>query len=184
MLRPACQTGAMTNGSAPSLGTRELAERIRRAGQDIADLRGPLEAGEPWPLSEDFGTGPEATWGPPEVLAHVEEMLVYWTRQVGIILAGDPASPTPFGRVATDPDRLARIGGDRKMGTGPLLDRVAVGIETASSRAATLTAAEAGRVGIHPIRGELTVAAAIERFLVTHLEEHVAQLREILASRI
>jgi hypothetical protein len=172
----------MTDGTAAQPGTSELAERIRQAGRDIADLRAPLEAGEPWPLSGDFGTGPEASWGPPEVLAHVEEMLVYWTEQLGVILAGDPASPTPFGRVATDPNRLARIGADRTLGTGELLDRVAAGIETASSRATTLTPAEASRVGLHPIRGEVTVAAAIERFLVTHLEEHVAQLREIIAS--
>ena len=26
---------------------------------------------EPWPLAEDFSTGPEASWGPREVLAHV-----------------------------------------------------------------------------------------------------------------
>jgi len=34
-----------------------------------------VTAGEPWPLAEDYGTGPEASWGPREVLAHVEEML-------------------------------------------------------------------------------------------------------------
>jgi len=173
----------MTDMDASSPDTGELAERIRRAGAEIAGLRQPLEAGEPWPLSGDFGTGPEATWGPPEVLAHVEEMLHYWTEQIAIILAGDGTAPVPFGRVATDPDRLARIGGDRKMGMRQLLDRVADGIAIASARATTLTATEAGRLGVHPTRGELTVAASVERFLVTHLEEHVVQLREILAGR-
>jgi hypothetical protein len=48
---------------------------------------------------------------------------------------------------------------------------------------AGLSAADLERRGLHPTRGEFPVGAAIERFLVTHLEEHVVQLREILARR-
>jgi hypothetical protein len=161
----------------------DLADRLRDAGSDLLDLRGPLVAGEPWPLSAAYGTEPEADWGPREVLAHVNEMLGYWTAQLESVLAGDPATAVPFGRVATDPDRIARIAADRELPSGDLLDRIDAGLVTATGFAGGLSAADLERRGLHPTRGELTVGASLERFLVTHVEEHVAQLREILARR-
>ena len=161
----------------------DLATRLRDAGTDLLDLRGPLVRGEPWPLSAAYGTEPEADWGPREVLAHVNEMLPYWTAQLEDVLAGDPGTPVPFGRVATDPDRLGRIDEDRRQTAGWLLDAIDAGLVTATGFAGGLSDADLDRVGLHPTRGELTIGASIERFLVTHLEEHVAQLREILARR-
>jgi hypothetical protein len=161
----------------------DLADRLRDAGSDLLDLRGPLVAGEPWPLSAAYGTEPEADWGPREVLAHVNEMLGYWTAQLESVLASDPATAVPFGRVATDPDRIARIAADRELPSGDLLDRIDAGLVTATGFAGGLSAADLERRGLHPTRGELTVGASLERFLVTHVEEHVAQLREILARR-
>src|SRR3954453_24066425 len=114
MLRRPCETGGMN----------DLAVRLRDAGNALLGLRGPLVAGEPWPLSAAYGTEPEADWGPREVLAHVNEMLPYWTAQLKGVLAGDPGTPAPFGRVATDPDRLARIEVDRRQTTGWLLDAI------------------------------------------------------------
>ncbi len=46
-----------------------LAHRLRRP-RARASARG-----GPWPLADDFGTEPEASWGPREVLAHTAEML-------------------------------------------------------------------------------------------------------------
>ena len=161
----------------------DLATRLRDAGADLLDLRGPLVQGEPWPLSAAYGTEPEADWGPREVLAHVNEMLPYWTAQLEGVLAGDPGTPAPFGRVATDPDRLGRIEADRRQTAGWLLDAIDAGLVTAGGFAAGLSAADLERTGLHPTRGELTIGASIDRFLVTHLEEHVVQLRDILARR-
>lgn len=159
----------------------DLARRLRDAGTALLGLRGALVAGEPWPLSDSWGTEPEAHWGPPEVLAHVNEMLPYWTDQLETVLAGTGKEAVPFGRVATDPGRLGRIEADRKRPIGELLDEIAAGLERASGFVAGLSADDAERRGLHSTRGELSVAAAIERFLVTHLEEHVEQLRAILA---
>ena len=52
---------------------------------------------------------------------------------------------------------------------------------TAGRRLAELTPTEAGRSGVHPRLGEMTVQGIVERFLVGHLEEHVRQLDEVLA---
>ena len=161
----------------------DLATRLRDAGADLLDLRGPLVQGEPWTLSAAYGTEPEADWGPREVLAHVNEMLPYWTAQLEGVLTGDPGTPAPFGRVATDPDRLGRIEADRRQTAGWLLDAIDAGLVTAGGFAGGLSAADLERIGLHPTRGELTIGASIDRFLVTHLEEHVTQLREILARR-
>jgi hypothetical protein len=158
----------------------DLAGRLRDAGTALLGFRGALVAGEPWPLSEHWGTEPEADWGPREVLAHVNEMLPYWSEQLEGVLAGDPSTAVEFGRVATDTTRLARIGADRQRPTGELLDDTAGGLDRAGSFLAGLSPADGERRGLHPSRGELTVGASAERFLVGHLEDHVTQLREIL----
>jgi hypothetical protein len=160
-----------------------LTTRLRDAGAAMLGLRAPLAAGEPWPLSPDYGTGPEASWGPREVLAHVNEMLPYWTGQLEAVVAGDPGMAVPFGRVATDPARLGRIADDRQRPTGELLDRIEAGLGTASAFVSARTDADLGRIVLHPARGELSVGDALERFVVGHLEDHVEQLRTILAGR-
>ncbi|MBA2720293.1 MAG: hypothetical protein H0U52_13795 [Chloroflexi bacterium] len=159
----------------------DLERRIRDAGSALADLREPLVAGEPWPLSEHWGTEPEADWGPREVLAHVSEMLPYWTDQLQNVIAGDPATAVAFGRIASDPSRLARIDAERQRPVGEILDALSVGLDEAATFAGGAATEHADRLGLHSTRGEITVRASVERFFVTHLEEHVEQLRSILS---
>jgi hypothetical protein len=159
----------------------DLERRIRDAGSALSELREELVAGEPWPLSDTWGTEPEADWGPREVLAHVDEMLPYWREQLTDVIAGDAATAVPFGRIASDPSRLARIDAARQLPAGDLLDTIAAGLADAADFAAGQGATNGDRRGLHPSRGEITVRDSIERFLVSHLEEHVAQLRSILA---
>jgi hypothetical protein len=159
------------------------ASRLRDAGGHLLDLRGPLGAGEPWPLSAAYGTEPEADWGPREVLAHVNEMLPYWATELRIIIAGDPSTATPFGRVSSDPERIGRIAADRALAVGDLLDRIAVGLGLAEDLLAGLTPADLERRGMHATQGELTVREAADRFIVGHLTEHVEQLQTILIRR-
>ena len=159
----------------------DFARRIRAAGTAIAGLRDPLMASEPWPLSERWGTEPEADWGPREVLAHVDEMLPYWTGQLRGVLAGDPTTAVPFGRIASDPSRLARIDAARRLDAGQLVDEIGRGAGEAATFVEGLSPNDAERRGLHPTRGEITVRDSVERFLTTHFEEHVEQLRGILA---
>ena len=170
MLRRSCQTGGMD----------DLARRIRDAGTALLDLRDALVAGEPWPLSDDWGHTPEAEWGPREVLGHLNEMLPYWTDQLELVLAGDPATAVPFGRVATDQSRLDRIDADRAKPAGVLVDEIGRGLDRVLSFLDGLSPADAGRLGAHPTRGAITIRESAERFFVTHLEEHVDQLRRTL----
>jgi hypothetical protein len=158
----------------------DLADRLHRAGADLLALRGALVAGEPWSLSAAYGTEPEADWGPREVLAHVNEMLGYWPRQLSLVLAGDAATAVPFGRIATDAERIRRIEIDRKRPAAELLDEIDASLASAIRFVNGLTPADLDRRGAHPSRGEITVGQGAAVFLVDHLEGHLVQLREIL----
>ena len=116
------------------------------------------------------------------MLAHLAEMLGYWPAEIDKVLAS-PTGSIPFGRVATDPGRIGRIGADRVLPAGQLFDRVETGIGAVEGRLDELAGEGAARTGIHPRLGEMTIPAIVERFVVGHLEEHVAQLQELLAAR-
>jgi hypothetical protein len=99
------------------------------------------------------------------------------------VLAGGDGAAVPFGRTATDPDRLGRIAEDRLRPAGELLDGIDAGLVTALGFVTERTHADLARVGLHPARGEVTVGDSLERFVVGHLEDHVDQLRTILGAR-
>jgi DinB superfamily len=157
----------------------ELA-RLRESQRRLDDLRPTVEAGEPWPLAERFGTEPEARWGPPEVLAHVAEMLQYWLGEIERVLASS-TQPGPFGRVATDALRIGVIERDRTLPARELFDRIDATVARFERRLPQLSEAQARRRGIHPTRGEMTLPEMLERFVLGHLEDHAAQLEEALA---
>jgi len=156
-----------------------LADRLRAAVADLHDLLPVVEAGAPWPVSERFGTEPEASWGPPETLAHVAEMLPFWIGEMERVLAG-AVEPVPFGRVASDALRIGLIERDRTLPPRELFGRIQVAAERLAGRIGELDGGQASRRGSHPRLGELTVAVIVERFAAAHLEEHVVQLRQAL----
>jgi hypothetical protein len=156
------------------------ADRLEAAAAAMLALRGRVESGADWALAEDYGTGPEASWGPREVLAHVEEYLPYWLGEIERVLAGDASAPVPFGRVAEDPVRIGVIGRDRTVPFRELFARIESDAPRVAARLRELSDADAARLGLHPRRGEMAVRDMLEPFLVGHTEGHVAQLREIL----
>ena len=162
-----------------TMAFERLSSRLLAAGHRLEAVRPAVEAGSPWPRSPIFGAEPEASWNPPELLAHLAEMLPYWLAQVERILAGYP-EPVPFGRVQTDATRIAAIGRDRALPPDELFYRIAVGVDAAVGRFATLGPDDATRRATHPTRGEMTLEAVVERMLVGHLEEHATQLEGIL----
>jgi hypothetical protein len=156
--------------------------RLQDATTNLLTLRAEVEARAPWPLADVWGVEPEAAWGAPELLAHVEEYLRYWMGEIERVLAGDGASPVPFGRVATDTIRLGVIGRDRTLPLRELFARIDSDAARVGNRLGELSETEASRRGLHPTRGEMTIREMLEPFLVGHTEGHVNQLREILAA--
>jgi hypothetical protein len=148
----------------------------------MAALRAGVESGGPWPAAERFDHAPEASWGPPELLAHVAEMLPYWYGEVERVLAGPPGAAVPFGRTGEDPVRIAIIGRDRSLPASELFERIDAGTKRWRDRLETMTDDDLARRGLHPTRGELTVGDIIGRMVTGHLAEHADQLDGILAA--
>ena len=99
--------------------------RLDAASEAMVALQSAIEAGEPWPLAERFGTEPEAHWGPREVLAHCEEMLPYWMGEIERIMDGP--EPAPYGRIQEDAVRIGIIERDRSLPIRELIARIAAG---------------------------------------------------------
>lgn len=155
-------------------------ERLAASRKAYDDLRTRVAAGDPWPLAATFGTEPEASWGPREVLAHVAEMLPYWLGELERIVDGDGSTPVPFGRTGEDPIRIGMIERERTLPLRVLFARIDDGLAAWETRLGTLTDGERARLGLHPRLGELVVDDLAERFVVGHAEDHVTQLQTIL----
>ncbi len=162
-------------------------DRLQWARTAYAEIHPRVAAGEPWPLAVAFGTEPEADWGPREVLAHVAEMLPYWLGELERVLDGTPGgadgAAVPFGRVADDPIRLGFIERDRTLPLRVLFGRIDAGLRDWSDRLGTLTEEERALPGRHSKLGEVPAGEILERFVIGHAEDHVAQLESIFADR-
>lgn len=158
-----------------SVDTDALRARMAEAERRLAEhAAAPVPAGltEPDP-------GGEEQWEAGQVWAHLAEFPGYWMSQVRGILAkrdsGVP-EPIPFGRVKTDPERIAAIERDRYTDPAALLRRVRESLTWVSDELGALDDEAWQARGEHPTRGELTVRKIIERFILEHLEEHAGQL--------
>ena len=161
----------------------DLADRIDAGLEAFMELGPKLAAGEPWPMAGMVGPGPESSWGPREVLAHVAEMLPFWLGEIELILdAGGGAEPLAFGRLEADDLRVAIITRDRTFPARELLGRVEAEGRRVSRRFRALNDDDAATVGRHVTRGDLTVRDIAERLIVGHLEGHVTQLRETVGA--
>jgi hypothetical protein len=164
-----------------TMTTSEL-DRLADVRAAYASLRERVTAGEPWPLAPDFGTGPEASWGPREVLAHLVEMLPFWLGELERVVDGDGTTPVAFGRIADDAVRIGMVGRERTLPMRVLFARLDSAIVAWLDRLPTLTEADRAMVGLHPRLGEMAVGQIADRFVIGHLEEHVTQLEETLAA--
>jgi hypothetical protein len=162
---------------------QDLADRLETATEAMIELGPQLAAGEPWPVADVVGPGPESSWGPREVLAHVAEMLPFWMGEIELILdAGGGSEPLAFGRLEADDLRVGIISRDRVFPARELLGRIDVEARRVARRLRALNEADAASLGRHPTRGDLRVSEIAERLIVSHIEGHVTQLRETLAA--
>jgi hypothetical protein len=147
-----------------------------RRRERLVAAAGRIRAAAPL-LSDQALTDPDPDtgerWDRRQVLAHVAEMLPYWVEQVELVAAGDQV---PFGRLTSNPERIAAIERDRREDPSRLLDRVDEGLGVVLALLDRLDDGALARSGRHQVLGEMTVAAIVDRFLVDHLEEHADQL--------
>ncbi|HLZ38962.1 MAG TPA: hypothetical protein VKP64_14700, partial [Mycobacteriales bacterium] len=108
---------------------------------------------------------------------HCAEMIPYWVDEVERLVAA--GGGRPFGRVKTDPERLARI--EAHHGDDPyrLLGEIDAGVDVVEALLGRLTPADLALRGEHPTLGVIGVERIVEEFLVSHLEEHADQLERL-----
>lgn len=142
---------------------REAASRPRPAESTLTDA--------------DAATGER--WEEGQVWAHMSEFVPYWIAEARLVLAGEPgAEATPFGRVKSDPARVAAIAERRGDPIDALAEVVLTDIAILRGFLDELGDSPAvwASVGHHSTLGDMTVEDIFEEFLIGHLEQHVDQL--------
>jgi hypothetical protein len=161
--------------------TGDVIDHLRAGLTALQAQRPRVEAAAPFPLSENIRHEPEAYWFPPEVLAHLTEMLPFWFGEVERIMAGGPG-PVPFGRIASNELRIGVIARDRTLPLRELYARVESIVERAISRLGEMTDADLDRQGDRQGRGIVTIGQIMNDSMAGHLMEHVRQIEDLLAS--
>jgi hypothetical protein len=158
---------------------RPLLDRLNTAGARLDVTRSAVEAGVPWNVGRMERGEAEAEWAPPEVLAHVAEMLGYWLGEMERVVAGADEL-TPFGRTANDQIRSLTVTRDATLPVRELYDRIDATLERYRRRLPALTEAEIAQQGIHPTRGPRSVPELLDQLVVSHIEGHSEQLERSL----
>ena len=124
----------------------------------------------------------ETEWSIQQILGHMIEMIPYWLIHCRVLIA-TTTEPPPFGRALDAPERLAGVQRGATGNPGELLQLLHDEIRTAMSAIRGMSLAERQKKGIHIRRGEMAVADIIEVFIVSHAEEHLAQVRATLGTQ-
>ncbi len=159
--------------------TDTVATSLTRLG--AVERRLAEHAARPLPLGlTDPDPGASERWEAGQVWAHLAEILPYWAEQVRIVVAAASsaplAAPAPFGRVRSDPGRIAAIERDRREDPAALMERTRLGIDQTRDLLRGLSPDAWNAKGLHQTLGEMPVSRIVEEFMVRHLEDHADQL--------
>ncbi len=165
----------MTTHAAESSGETQ-AKRLERVYEQVASL---LRA--PGVASRLRAAPGENEWSAMQTLGHMTEMIPYWLNHCRVLIAATGELPT-FGRTPGSPERLAGVAHGATAQPDALLGQLKEEVRAAAGTIRKLSMAERGRRGIYSGRGEMTVADVLESFIVSHAEEHLAQVQAALRS--
>jgi uncharacterized damage-inducible protein DinB len=115
-------------------------------------------------------------WAPLEVLAHLADAELFFGARLRLILTGDRPFLQPF-----DQDRLAARARYQEWSPQAALERFRARRRENLELLDTCSADDLGRIGIHPARGETTLADLVA-LLLAHDTDHLGQIRERLRS--
>ena len=164
--------------SSEMLDGNDMHAQLQAIGQRLAAY---AEREVPAGLTEPDPEGDER-WEAAQVWAHMAEFVGYWHEQIEAVVAAFDGDPVPFGRMKTDAGRLAAIEVGRREPIGELARRAEEAIARLDQRIAAFGNAEWNAVGRHETRGEMDIEAIVDRFVVSHLDEHLAQLESLEGS--
>jgi DinB superfamily len=115
-------------------------------------------------------------WDHGQVWAHLGEFVPYWIEQARLVADASNPEPVSFGRVKSDPVRVAAIERDRTLPPGQVMARLSGQLADLRAFLAGLSAEGWERRGLHPTLGEMEMPRIVEEFMVGHLESHADQL--------
>jgi hypothetical protein len=128
-------------------------------------------------VAQRLSTAPgPSEWSVLETLGHTVEMIPYWLNHCRALIAA-AGDPPPFGRTLDAPERLAGVALGAASGPAELMRRLDAEVQAAAAAIRAMSSADRTRAGLHPRHGEMTVAAVVETFIVSHAEEHLVQIR-------
>ncbi|MDP8955927.1 MAG: hypothetical protein M3N24_03080 [Actinomycetota bacterium] len=126
----------------------------------------------------DPKTGEQWEWG--QVWAHLGEFIPYWMDQARRVIRWPGSEPIPFGRIKTDAERVAAIERDRRIPPSELMERLKGHLADLWEFVDQVPSGGWSKSGVHQTLGMMDVRQIVEEFLVGHLEEHEAQLRQLV----
>jgi len=151
----------------------ELARALDRL-QTHADAPMPVGLTEP-----DQSSGEQ--WDAGQVWAHLAEFGSYWLPQLQRIVDAASDEPVPFGRIKTDPHRIAQIGKNCHLPVEDQMTIVRADIGRYAHYLASLATDDWNRVGVHSTLGDMDLWAFLEHFVTGHYHEHADQLDGLVA---
>jgi hypothetical protein len=147
----------------------------------VAEGRLAAFAEHPPPGLTDADPATGERWDAGQAWAHVAEFVPYWQGQIERVLAGAAGEPALFGRTTEDPGRVGAIEAGRNEPPTEQMARLAGALMLLRTYLVGLSEAQWSARGLHERRGEMTVAEILDRFVVSHLEEHADQLEKLAA---
>ncbi len=160
-------TGSTITPYADFLGRLEEVDKGLRQAASAGRLTGLTTA--------DPKTGER--WDTGQIWAHLAEFVPYWIEQARMVLGGDGSEPVPFGRVKSDPARVAAIAERRQEPVSVLAAKTAADIRQLSTFLLEIDRQRGwDKPGVHATLGVMSIERIVQEFLVGHLEEHLEQL--------
>jgi hypothetical protein len=128
-------------------------------------------------------TGPDPStgevWERGQVWGHLAEFIAFWVEQAGDVIDEYTGTPVAYGRLKDDPGRIAGVDSGLTVAIGTLWEEVRSDLVALRQFLQALPGGWEQAVGRHPKLGEVRVEQIIESTLISHLEEHAAQLEGI-----
>jgi uncharacterized damage-inducible protein DinB len=118
-------------------------------------------------------------WPVMSTLAHLAELLPYWAHEAADI-ARSPGKPV--GRTHDDPRRLGAIEQHGNDSLADIVPRIRAGLDECKTTLRSIPEEGWNAVGQHIRRGDVTAAELVKAFVVSHAEEHAAQVHATLGT--
>jgi hypothetical protein len=125
--------------------------------------------------------GASEVWDAAQVWAHLAEIGAYWLAELEKVVDAASDEPVPFGRVKTDPARIAAIAEGRRRDVSVNAEATRRGLHALRAYLAGLGKDDWQRRGRHQTLGDMDVSRQLEEFHVGHVEQHLDQLDGLAA---